>query len=291
MHQRFETGAESQTRPVVHEQAHSWREQRFTPREVSEILSIATRLQSEGVKGEQILQMAEEAGIAPEHIERAVIEFQKRKWQRIEAELNMRRRLRRILMTGGVLIGLTGLLALWMWLGSRSSASYATSPPTSPNSGMVMPDYSRDIGRFTYGFNTYATSRSLSVVARRVVDSYGQALAEITIGRAGEIQAARVQVPNTSITQISIAPNERRIALIDSARGAVWVVNADGTGLNRVAHYYTPLSLDDGASVRITQHPFAGWDGDALILHTEKGSVRIRLTEGNTVVRAEWYKP
>lgn len=127
MQHQHEQVSVSSARSVESEPGLSWREQRFNTKEVSEILSIATRLQNEGIKGEQILQMAEEAGIAPEFVERAVIEFQKRKWQRIEAALQLRHRLRWLLGLGSVLIVLTGVSALALISSFNTLWSYAAS--------------------------------------------------------------------------------------------------------------------------------------------------------------------
>lgn len=288
MHQHLETGLESQARPAPQEPSAGWREQRFAPKEVSEILSIATRLQSEGVKGEQILQMAEEAGIAPEYVERAVMEFLKRKWQRVEAELAMRRRLRRILLAGALLIATVGSLALWGWLESRGRASYADSASPPPYEFLVPRELPY---RLNLGTGVYAASQNLSVSAKRTANEFGQTLTDVTLWRRGSAEASRVQIPSHSIAQISIAPNEQRVALVDAMLGAVWLVNADGTGLNRVAEFNTPLTLPNGEVARATRQPFAGWDGDDLILHTDKGSMRVRLSKGNTVTKVEPYKP
>lgn len=290
MHQQFETVETKQARPTESEPSVSWREQRFNPKEVSEILSIATRLQNEGVKGEQILQMADEAGIAPEYVERAIIEFLKRKWQRAEAELAMRRRLRRLMFVGGVMIALTSLLWLWTMLESRRNFSYAepSAPPTTRYQYIVPND---TLLRASVRQGVYATSASLSVSAIPAANGSGRTITEVALWRIGNSAAYRVQIPSHSINQISIAPSEQRVALIDTVSGAVWMVNADGTGLNRIAEFSTPFTLPNGETARPTASPFAGWDGDEPILHTDKGSVRVRLSEGNTVTRIEPYQP
>lgn len=272
------------------EPSMSWREQRFNPKEVSEILSIATRLQSEGVKGEQILQMADEAGIAPEYVERAVVEFLKRKWQRMESELAMRRRLRRITLIGGVAIGIAGLLGVWTLLESRGHTSYAetSSPPRVRYESISLFDLP---SRANLGLGVYATSQNLSVSARRALNENGRTLTEVALWRNGNPQAYQVQIPSHAISQISIAPNERRVALIDTVQGGIWLVNADGTGLSQITELNTPLRLPNGETARPTRQPFAGWDGDDLIVHTDKGSVRVRLSEGNTITKLELYQP
>lgn len=101
----------------------------------------------------------------------------------------------------------------------------------------------------------------------------------------------RVPVPTPVVHQIYFAPDEQRIALIDEETPSVWVVNADGTGLNCILGKETGLQLQSGALAYPADQPFAGWKDDSLILHTTQGTVRVHLSPGNQVTRVEPYRP
>ncbi|GIV10831.1 MAG: hypothetical protein KatS3mg020_0322 [Fimbriimonadales bacterium] len=286
MHQSFESTEPTQARPISGEPNVSWREQHFNPKEVSEILSIAVRLQSEGVKGEQILKMADEAGIAPEYVERAVLVFLQHKWQRVESDLAIRRRLRRIILIGGITIGIIGLLGGLILLGGRAPASYAkTSRPQDLPYASIPPYIG--ISRESIGPRVYAARRNLSVSVRHILDENGQAIAMVDLQRSGNSGMYNLQIPKSVMTQISIAPNERRVALINGEEGEIWLVNADGSGLRLITNPDNPLRLPNGEAAHPARQPFAGWDNDALIVHTDQGRLRVHLSGNNAITKVE----
>ncbi|GIV09562.1 MAG: hypothetical protein KatS3mg019_1653 [Fimbriimonadales bacterium] len=286
MHQSFESTEPTQARPISGEPNVSWREQHFNPKEVSEILSIAVRLQSEGVKGEQILKMADEAGIAPEYVERAVLVFLQHKWQRVESDLAIRRRLRQIILIGGIAIGIIGLLGGLILLGGRAPASYAKTSRPQDLPYASIPPYT-GISRESIGPRVYATSRSLSVSVRHILDENGGLVAMVALWRNGNSGIHYLQIPKCAITQISIAPNERRVALISGEEGGIWLVNADGSELRLITTPNNPLRLPNGEAARPTRQPLAGWNGDDLIVHTNQGRLRVRLSEDNIITKVE----
>jgi len=255
-----------QTVEATESQAH------YSPEEAGEILRIAAHLQDNTITAEQLRAIAREAGVSDENLERAIQQYEQSR-QATARQVRQRSARRRWLK---VAVG-TAAAAL------IAVAAYLALPFGAPRYAASFPPLISS----EHGLETLLASSPTCGVykARWGRENTDDLVDERVFIRRGEGHIFAVGMFK-NVTNASIAPSGKHVALYDADTGELYVVNTFGEGLHQVARSGDRIRLIDHSLGTIAaDNPIAGWS-------TSNGNdiLRVRLSDGRTtdiVVSAE----
>ncbi|MEN3000617.1 MAG: hypothetical protein ABDI19_02110 [Armatimonadota bacterium] len=243
-----------QTQHVSSEASSAQQVPMFTAEEAGAILNLAAQLHDRHLSQEQLITIAEEAGIPRETLQRAIAEFQHQQRQKAlqqEQAQRARRHKRRKLL---LILASLALLVMWgLWtideqggFGSRSGKYSGTASPS-----VWTASSPEEILASTSGCTVYKQSYMTEhgeTYERVFLQVYGSAL--ITLGQNfGRVDFA------------TISPDGELVALYDSLKGEVWIVQTDGKGLACVARAGERIKiLGDTLTISLSGNPIVGWE-------------------------------
>ena len=257
---------QSRTAEATASQAH------YSPEEAGEILRIAAHLQDNTITAEQLRAIAREAGVSDENLERAIQQYEQSRRARAKQVRQRSARRRWLKVAVGTAAAALVAVAAYLALPFGAPRYTASFPPLISSEhgleSLIVSSPSCGVYKARYEYHTIDSELDELIIIRR---SNGQTFA------VGAFK---------NVTNASIAPSGKHVALYDADLGELYVVNAFGEGLRQVGRSGDRIRLIDHSLGTIAvDNPIAGWS-------TRNGSdiLQVRLSDGRTadiVVSAE----
>ncbi|MCS7066710.1 MAG: helix-turn-helix domain-containing protein [Fimbriimonadales bacterium] len=246
-----------QTQQHVSGEAHSAQQApMFTAEEAGAILNLAAQLHDSHLSQEQLITIAEEAGIPRETLQRAIAEFQRQQRQKAlqqEQAQRARRHKRRKLW---LILASLALLVMWgIWTideqGGFGGLSGKNSSTTSPSVWIASSPQ-----------QILASTSGCTVYKQPYTTEYGETFERVFLQVAGS-EPLTLGQNFGRVDFATISPDGELVALYDSRKGEVWIVQTDGKGLACVARAGETINVSGRTLTLSTRNPIVGWEKSA----------------------------